>query len=340
MKFLIVLLLAAGLGLANAAETLYLKDGSVISGETLGETPEAVLFKTRYGSLTVNKKDIARTEKTASPSEPPPEREKSPFTFKTVKAGSSAVREIYYKNGIVIATRTVNLAGNGRRTDGALEDGVYFEYREDGTMKTRLEIKNGKKDGFLISYHPNGEIQSMARYKNGEINGKVEIFNENGTLLFAQNFIASVPNGFFRQYDEKGKIVSETFYINGFVGPSPVKKAEASSPGPETEPPEEAVPASSLSMTTAKLTPLARGERYLFYQNEKYIGKIIVAANYHVLSKSGKIPDGVIPVYSEDGDIRRELTLVSNDLVYMKIFKDGEVVEEYSYLEDIAIKKK
>src|SRR5512133_2143835 len=56
-------------GLAQA-DTFILKDGAKIEGEVTGEMDGAVLVKTRYGSLTINRTDIKEQQAAIPPAAP------------------------------------------------------------------------------------------------------------------------------------------------------------------------------------------------------------------------------------------------------------------------------
>ncbi len=317
------------------AEILYLSDGTVLRGEITGEMEGAILLETKYGSLTIGKEDIIKMEKEKKPGSGPVI---STHTFKTVKTSSGEICEIYMKKGVVVATKTFLLNG-GVRIEGDMEDAVYTQYYEDGSPKIEMEIKDGKRNGVFKTYFPGQILESKTQYKDGRLDGKLEIYGKGGKIVLEQNFKNSLPDGYFRMYDEDGNVKSEEYYVQGVLAGAP--SAQEAGAKKATEEKSEKVQQPPLSsLITAKRMNLARGERYLFYQNDKYIGKLILDKRFNVISKSGKIPDGIVNSYSADGEIERSITFISNNPIYIRIYSDGRVKEEYSYMKDRAIKKK
>jgi len=265
MKILISILL---LGIcANAgADTIFLKDGAKIEGIIEGEMNGINLIRTKYGSLKINKKDIVSITKTE----------------KQIESKTTVT------NDAIIASETFDAKNRLIKLDGQIEDATYTEYYSNGKIKTKKTIINGKENGALKSYYPNGTLQSAAYYTAGKLNGTVKIFSGGGKILFEQNFKNSIPNGVFREYNESGDIKSELFYIDGNMAEKPEIKKKKKTEEPELE---------ANLLITVKTRKLARGERFSFYKNNKYIGNLTLDKQYNILAVSGKVPDGAVQAY-------------------------------------------
>ncbi len=324
------------------ADTLLMKDGAQIKGTIEGEMDSILHIKTKYGNLNIEKNDIVKITKDReikiSTKTPIIEIKKnSPkYTFKTISESTSSIKKVYMKNEAILATETFNNKEDLIKLEGIIEDANYKEYYPNGAIKTEKTIINGKESGSLKIHYPNGNIQSKAYYINGKLNGTVEIFNESGKLLFEQNFKNSILNGFFKEYDEAGNIKSELFYINGIIAENPnSKKTEEIK---KIEKPK--INESDINMLiTVKIRKLARGERFTFYRNNKYIGKILLDNKYNIISQSGKVPDGTIQAYSIKGKLEKEFIFANREVTLLKIYTLGELEAQYTYKENQAIKK-
>ena len=95
MKFIFYALLMA-LAPAASADTFILKDGVRLEGEVTGEMDGAVLVKTKYGSLTINKNDIAE-QKPAATVPAPAQPANMPLMAAPDQAASAALANHLYR---------------------------------------------------------------------------------------------------------------------------------------------------------------------------------------------------------------------------------------------------
>ncbi|MCK4935820.1 MAG: toxin-antitoxin system YwqK family antitoxin [Elusimicrobiales bacterium] len=340
---LIIAILILSLSVSAHADILLMKDGTQIKGTIVGEMDSILNIKTKYGNLNIDKKDIFKITKDkqikiSTKKSPVKIKKLSPkYTFKTISESTSSIKKIYMKNGAPMATETFNDKEELIKIEGAIEDATYREYYSNGSIKTEKTIINGKESGSLKIYYPNGNLQSKAYYVNGKLNGTVKIFNENEKLLFEQNFKNSILNGFFKEYDEDGNVKSELFYINGNIvaKPKETKKLEKTVEAKKNKTNDSDIN----TLITVKIRKLARGERFSFYMNNKYIGKILLDNNYNILSQSGKIPDGTIQAYSKKGRLEKEFVFTDREITLLKVYIMGELKTQYTYKENQSIKK-
>lgn len=334
MKILISILLF-GICANAGADTIFLKDGAKIEGIVEGEMNGINLIRTKYGSLKINKKDIVSITKTekqikSNVAVTISTETAARHTFKTVSLSTSSAKKIYFKNDAIIASETFDSKDRLIKLDGQIEDATYTEYYPNGNIKTEKTIINGKENGTLKSYYPNGTLKSAAYYTAGKLNGTVKVFSEDEKILFEQNFKNSIPNGVFREYDESGDIKSELFYIDGNLAKKPEIKKKKKTEEPELE---------ANLLITVKTRKLARGERFSFFKNDKYIGKLTLDKQYNILTVSGKVPDGAVQVYSDTGKLEKEFIFASKKPTLLKIYVLGNLKHQYTYKENQAVKK-
>ncbi len=136
---------------------------------------------------------------------------------------------------------------NGRLVEeGLLRDGkkegtwvTYHTTDEKQIAKSVQGFHNGLPNGVLIEYGNRGQLEKIAHYLNGKLHGRYATYDygrikeirhyKNGLLdgLYIKNYPKSdkiqseaefkngKQDGFYRYYDEEGKVVMEYQYRNG-----------------------------------------------------------------------------------------------------------------------------
>lgn len=331
-------------GSAAWAETFVLKDGARLEGEVTGEMDNTLLVQTKYGSLTINKADIQERLQPPPPAAPPaastaavaastaPAAAQEPpqpkLTFATVLPSTSTRLLVYSENGVAIATETFDSAGVLLGTEGAVKDGTYTEYYENGSLKTVKSVLGGKASGSLKAYYPAGALQVEAYYLGGLREGVFKFYGEDGKPVMEAAYRNDLLNGWKREFDAAGLPKAETYYIDD-------KPAEAPKPQAAPEPARE-----QESLVTVKSMKLARGERFSFQLNGKYLGKATLDKDFNITSQEGKVPDGVVKVYSAEGKLQKEFIFEKKALKGLRVYEDGGPLKaEYTFVEDKAVKK-
>ncbi|HAT73313.1 MAG TPA: hypothetical protein DCS63_10915 [Elusimicrobia bacterium] len=336
------------------ADTFIMKDGAKLDGEVTGETDDALLVKTKYGSLTINRSDVQERQPEAAAvqpaaAQPPtapeaaastapaaqvhaalpaPEQPPLKLTFTTILPSTSTRLLVYSENGVAIATETFDAAGAPAGIEGAIKDGTYTEYYDTGALKTVKTMANGKTSGTLKAYYPSGKVQIEAYYLAGAKDGPFNYYADDGKPLMEATYKNDRLNGWKKEFDAGGLIKSETYYIDDHVA-EPPKAQTAPEPAKEQE-----------SLVTVKTMSLARGERFAFQLNGKYIGKAHLDKDFNIISQEGKIPDGAIKVYSKEGKLSKEFVFEKSVLKLLRVYEEGGPLKaEYSFKEDKAIKK-
>jgi len=239
--------------------------------------------------------------------------ENEKYTFRTVNFKSGRVQRTYFKDKTPIAVEVAGKDGKILKSPGKLPDGFYREYYKDGTLKTEKILINSKKYGAFKTYFPGGILQNEAYYAAGKLDGVVKIYNKIGKPLFEQNFKDGMPNGYSKEYNTDGNVKSKTFYKDGHIAVSPAERAVA-------------------KIITVKSRKLARGEEFNFYEERKYLCKIIMDSEFNILSEQGQCPNGIARVYSGEGKPGKEFVFIGNKFSALKIFdEDGNVISEKDY---------
>ncbi|OGR52515.1 MAG: hypothetical protein A2049_11225 [Elusimicrobia bacterium GWA2_62_23] len=355
-----------GLAAAAQADTFILKDGARLEGEVTGEMDNTLLVQTKYGSLTINKADVQeRLQAQPAPALPPqastaavavstgaaqpaPEPPQVKLTFSTVVPSTSSRLLVYSENGVAIATETFSADGALLSLEGAIKDGTYTEYYDQGALKTVKTTLGNKANGTLKTYYPSGAVQVEAYYLGGRREGLFKYFAEDGKPMMEASYRDDRLNGWKKEFDPAGVLKSEAYYVDD-------KLAEAPKVQAPVEPAKE-----SESLVTTKMMILARGERISFHLNGKYIGKLQLDRDFNIINLEGKIPAGVAKVYSAEGKfarsygqkasateafdwsgkLARELVFENNGLKVLRTFSyDGSIEKEFIFKDGKAIKK-
>ncbi|MCK5169120.1 MAG: hypothetical protein KAQ75_04500 [Bacteroidales bacterium] len=115
---------------------------------------------------------------------------------------------------------------NGQRNDKS-----YFYY-ENGKIKKVIPYLNDKKQGVGFEYDKKGNIVTITRYRNNEIivqeninrystkgdkDGVWKEFYINGNIKEEKTYLNGKLNGYFKLYNEEGKLIDAIKYNNGEV---------------------------------------------------------------------------------------------------------------------------
>lgn len=369
MKKLSILMIAL-LAAPAAADTILLKDGTRLEGVIEGEMDDASLIRTRYGTLTVKKTEI----KEIKPDEPQAEAVPSGtgdvavstgaqvavstgtqisvstgapaaaqqgvaaavrMTFTTVAVGTTTVHKIYSEDGVTVATETWSPAGELISREGTVKDGIWKELYPDGKVRTEKTVLGGSYNGPLRTFYPSGALQTEAGYLAGKLHGPMITYTEDASPLFEQNFVNGKLHGLVREFNPDSSVKSETLYADGAPVASRTGAAEQPSPKNSPRPASEVEPPPS--PYTVKSQSLARGERYSFYYENRYKGRVILDSSFNLTSIRGSLPDGSAVFYGPDGSPEKEFVFSGGDLTGLKLY--APAAAEYRYEKDKAIKK-
>lgn len=255
------------------------------------------------------------------------------LSFRTIFPSTMTRQLVYLESGVAAATETFNSAGELVLTEGAIGNGTYTEYYPDGGLKTVKTMMSGKANGTLKAFYPSGALQIEAYYLAGGREGPFKFYTESGKLLMEAAYVNDRLNGWKREYGADGAVSFEAYYVDDRPAePRKTQAAPAHARQPAAAEPE--------SMVTAKVMRLARGELFSFRLNGKYIGKANLDKNFNIISQEGKIPDGAVKIYSEDGKLLKELVFAKNAIKTLRIYDSGgPLIAEYTYAGSEAVKK-
>jgi len=196
-----------------------------------------------------------------------------------------------------------------------VKQGLSYILDTSGGVKMEIPFENGLENGIAREFNKDGNIIQLIKYKKGYVvsrerinrydadkkpQGKWKWFYEDGILKMEGNFNHGLKNGYFKEYDRKGNLVSVSKYVNG-----------------EKEHKVEEI--SKLDVKTD------------YWSN----GKPKIVATY----KNG-VPEGVRREYNEKGKIEKSYIFHNGKMVAEGIFTDAGLHEGTwkEYYEDGSLK--
>jgi len=86
----------------------------------------------------------------------------------------------------------------------------------DGTLKSAISYKNGKKNGIEHDYYPDGATLIYEKpYVNDKLHGIVQAYTNKAIVKYEMTYKYGVLNGVSRFYDDKARLKAEITYKNG-----------------------------------------------------------------------------------------------------------------------------
>lgn len=92
---------------------------------------------------------------------------------------------------------------------------VKEEHYPDGTVRSRIEYKNGKENGLATFYQPNGARATEVEMKDGKKNGSFRTFYENGNLESKATYQNDTLVGTYALFDIDGTLIESIEYASG-----------------------------------------------------------------------------------------------------------------------------
>lgn len=93
-----------------------------------------------------------------------------------------------------------------------IPDGDYVEHYQDGSVKMRGTILNGKRYGTWVSYHANGNKASENHYTYGNLNGKTVSYYKNGQIRYIGYYAGNEKSGIWKFFKKDGSPDQEVDY--------------------------------------------------------------------------------------------------------------------------------
>ena len=110
------------------------------------------------------------------------------------------------------------------------KEGLGYYYDDDGKINNITRYKGGKRHGLTREFNEDSVIQVIYKYHNdfmidrefinqtgvrGLKQGLWREYYENDNIKIEKNYKDNILNGYYREYDQKGRVLVSKFYSNG-----------------------------------------------------------------------------------------------------------------------------
>ncbi len=95
-----------------------------------------------------------------------------------------------------------------------VENGEYIERYDNGMIRIKGTMKNGKRDGLWQSWYVNGIPWSETTFKDGVKTGQTSTWYPNNQKRYDGFYVDDKEAGKWTYWDEKGKVLSSKTYEN------------------------------------------------------------------------------------------------------------------------------
>ncbi len=123
---------------------------------------------------------------------------------------------------------------------GDKKEGTAYIYFPDGKIQQTFLYNGGKKEGLSKEYDRDGNIITLLEYNNdflvsrerinrtdnkGLMQGEWKEFYPNGNIKSEKSFKDNLMHGYYKEYDNRGKLILTMLYENGSIVKSSVEDA-------------------------------------------------------------------------------------------------------------------
>jgi len=95
-------------------------------------------------------------------------------------------------------------------------DGMTWWYKDNGSVKSKVNFTKGKENGLYTSYYDNGAIKLTINYTKGEKDGIQKNYYDNRVLGSLVKYVNGRREGVMTDYDIDGYKSSEVFYKRNY----------------------------------------------------------------------------------------------------------------------------
>jgi len=93
---------------------------------------------------------------------------------------------------------------------------VQVKKYDNGKVKSKVNIKNGKRNGLAKGFYKDGALKYETHFKNDKREGLSKAYFKTGKIKSEQNFKGGLLNGISKKYHKNGKLKSEFTFKDDF----------------------------------------------------------------------------------------------------------------------------
>ena len=97
-----------------------------------------------------------------------------------------------------------------------VRDGMTYWYKDNGSVKSKVNFTKGKENGLYTSYYDNGAVKITVNYTDGEKDGIQKNYYDNKVLGSVVMYDNGRREGVMTDYDIDGYKSAEVFYKRNY----------------------------------------------------------------------------------------------------------------------------
>lgn len=132
------------------------------------------------------------------------------------------------KDGLRITFRDKEIVAENFEAD--IKQGLTTYYYPDSTIYKTTNFVDGREDGLSKEFGEDGRVVTLTTYKKGYVvsrerinkldaegkkQGLWKFFHDNGMVSLEGKYTNDMKNGYFKTYDESGKLIATTKWVDG-----------------------------------------------------------------------------------------------------------------------------
>jgi len=153
-------------------------------------------------------------------------------TWKFYDEEGKLVLHINYKQGQKSGLRTTFLESEiiAENFENDIKHGLTTYYYPDSTIYKTIHFVDGREDGLAKEFGEDGRVVTLTTFKKGYVISREKInrldsekrkqglwkfFQENGLVQLEGTYRNDLKHGYFKEYDEAGKLVATSKWVDG-----------------------------------------------------------------------------------------------------------------------------
>lgn len=98
--------------------------------------------------------------------------------------------------------------------DGMLFNGIAVHYREDGSIESEVEFRDGIQNGVIRNWDVNGKLIFQGETKNGAFHGNCRTWDVDGRLIQEDKYEYGIRVS-RKRWSENGDVIEDTMLERG-----------------------------------------------------------------------------------------------------------------------------
>ena len=187
-------------------------------------------------------------------------------------------------------------------------EGLNESFYDNGKIKEKFHVKNGKLEGVKHAYFENGQIKSEYPYVNDKFHGTIKSWYEDGQLLLEQEKVNGKNHGTLKMWHENGQQSAVAHFKDGEGHGSGKIWYECG----------------QLKIEEEEINDELHGLKRVWHQN----GQLEEQSNWN---HGFEVFDGTAKAWYENGVVQHEKLLIEGKIIYKQYDSNGKLENEVDF---------